>query len=113
MPCIFPRLDINTIRIREYGGRRHAFCSEPCEFIFNEDPGRYLGYRTFWELYDGWGLDEYIVKSGILRADGKTLMAQPHLSDDPKMQWTIDDIKALQYEIKDPLKSLDCEYVVT
>jgi hypothetical protein len=113
MPCIFPRLDINQIRIREHAGRRHAFCSEPCEFIFNEDPGRYLGYKTFWELFDGWGLDEYIVKNGLLRGDGKTLMAQPHLSDDPKMLWTIDDIKALQYEIRDPLKDAECEYVVS
>jgi len=52
------------------------------------------------------------VKNGLLRADGKTLLAQPHLSDDPKMLWTIDDIRALDHEIRDPLKDAYCEYVV-
>jgi hypothetical protein len=51
------------------------------------------------------------VKNGLLRGDGKTLIGQPHLSDDPKMMWTIDDIKALNYEIKDPLNSADSVWI--
>jgi YHS domain-containing protein len=113
MPCIFPRVDVNTIRIREHAGRRHAFCSQPCERIFDEDPGRYLGYRTFWEIWDGHGLDEYIVKQGLLRADGKTLLPQPHNSDDPRMMWTLDDITALDVEIRDPLTNPESIYVVS
>jgi len=111
MPTIFPRPDISTARIREHEGKRHAFCSGPCEFIFNEDPGRYTAYKTFWELFDGWGLDEYISKNGLLRADGKTLIGQPHIDDDPAKMWTIDDIKALNVEIKDPLKSAESIWV--
>jgi len=111
MPCILPRLDVNELRIKEYAGRRHAFCSAPCEQIFDEDPSRYLGFKTFWELWHGHGLDEYIVKQGLLRHDGKTLVAQPHCSDDPRMMWTLDDIKALDYEIKDPLQNPDSMYL--
>ncbi len=60
---------------------------------------------------DGHGLDEYIVKQGLLRGDGRTLLPQPHNSDDPKMMWTLDDIKALDVEIKDPLSNPDSIYV--
>lgn len=110
MPTIFPRIDISTARIREFGGKRHAFCSEACEFIFNEDPQRYLAYDTFYELYDGYALDEYVRENGLLRADGKTLIAQPSLDDD--RMWTIDDIAALNYEIKNPLNDLTSDWVV-
>jgi hypothetical protein len=103
MPTAFPRLDISTARVREHGGRRHVFCSEACDFIFHEDPQRYLGYQTFYELFDGYSLEQYIVENGLLRADGKTLLAQPSL-DDSKM-WTIDDIRALDFEIIDPLRT--------
>ncbi|HEY2706186.1 MAG TPA: monooxygenase [Candidatus Dormibacteraeota bacterium] len=112
LPCILPRLDINDLRIREHAGRRHAFCSAPCERFFDQEPLRYLGYRSFWEIWDGTGLDEYIVKQGMLRADGKTLIPQPHLSDDPRMMWTLDDIRALDYEIRDPLQNPDSIYLI-
>lgn len=105
MPTIFPRIDASTARILEHGGVRHAFCSDACEFIFAEDPQRYLGYKTFYELYEGYSLDEYVRENGLLRADGKTLLAQPSL--DRERMWTIDDLAALNYEIKNPLKSLD------
>lgn len=111
MPTIFPRIDISTARIKSYGGKRHAFCSDACEFIFDEDPQRYLGYRTWYEIFDGYSLDEYVVKNGLLRADGKTLIAQPSLDWD-KM-WTIDDIRALNYEIKNPLDALTDDWVVS
>ena len=37
---------------------------------------------------------------GFLRADGKTLIAQPHLDDDGL--WTLDDVRSMQYEIVSP-----------
>ncbi len=109
MPTIFPRIDITAARIKEHGGVRHAFCSEACEFIFDEDPQKFLAYKTFYELYDGYSLDEYIVENGLLRADGKTLMAQPSL-DDGKL-WTIDDIRALHYQITNPLDTVGSDWV--
>ena len=102
MPCIFPRPDVSDMRIREHEGRRHAFCSRWCEFHFVEQPQRYLGYRTFYELYDGYDLADWIVENGLLRADGKTLIAQPWL--DTERMWTIDDIRRLRYEIRDPMR---------
>lgn len=110
MPTIFPRIDISTARVRVYEGTKHAFCSDACEFIFNEDPQRYLAYKTFYELYEGYSLDEFIRENGLIRADGKTLMAQPSL-DDERM-WTIDDVAALNYEIKNPLNELTSDWVL-
>lgn len=109
MPTIFPRIDITTARIKEFGGMRHAFCSDACEFIFDEDPQRYLGYKTFYELYEGYSLEDYIIETGSLRADGKTLLAQPSL-DDTKL-WTLNDIRALNYEIKNPLNDVNSDWV--
>lgn len=103
MPCVFPRIDISDARAMEYAGKLRAFCSGECERIFNEDPQRYLGYKTMWELYDGYSLDEYIVENKLVRADGKTLLAQPSL--DWEKMWTVDDIRKWEYEIKDPMRS--------
>jgi hypothetical protein len=103
MPCVFPRPDISTCRIKEYGGKRHAFCSSACESFFDQEPHRYLGYSTFYELFDGYDLADYIIENGLLRADGKTLIAQPWL--DMERMWTIDDIRASRYEIRNPLRN--------
>ena len=102
MPCVLPRIDAPHLRVREHGGRQHALCSDACEAIFFEDPQRYLGYQTFYELYDGWSLAEYVRRHGLLRADGKTLLAQPWLDRD--RMWTIDDIDGIDFEIRDPLR---------
>jgi hypothetical protein len=104
MPCVFPTLDDCHARVREHEGRLHAFCSDACEFIFHESPARYLGAQTFDEIYDGWSVAEFVRKNGMLRADGKTLLAQPHL-DNAKM-WTIDDLEAIDFEIKNPLRRM-------
>ncbi len=101
MPCVVPRLDINTMRMKQHEGKTEAFCSAPCEEIFDEDPQRYMGYKTFYELFGGYSLGRYIRENGLLRADGKTLIAQPSLDSD-KM-WTIDDIEKTGFEIRDPL----------
>jgi YHS domain-containing protein len=103
MPCVFPRIDQSTSRIKEFAGKRHAFCSASCELFFDQEPQRYLGYTSFYELFDGYDLADFILENGLLRADGKTLIAQPWLDQD--RMWTIDDIKAVRYEIRDPLRN--------
>jgi hypothetical protein len=103
MPCVFPRPDISTCRIKEYAGKRHAFCSPACERFFDQEPHRYLGYTSFYELFDGYDLADYIIENGLLRADGKTLIAQPWLN--LERMWTIDDIRAMRYEIRNPLRT--------
>jgi hypothetical protein len=101
-PCIYPRPDISTVRVKDYQGRKLAFCSDACEWIFDLEPQRYLGYQQFYEKFDGWSLADVIRHFGYLRPDGKTLMAQPSLRRD--RLWTIDDIERTGYEIKHPLR---------
>ena len=48
-------------------------------------------------------LADVIVALGYVRPDGKTLMGQPHLNAD--RLWTLDDIRKLEYEVKDPLRA--------
>lgn len=102
MPCVFPRPDISWARVVEKAGKKRAFCSDPCEWMFDLEPQRYLGYQSWYERFDGWDLADVITELGYLRPDGKTLIAQPHL--DAEKLWTIDDIRRLKFEIKDPLQ---------
>ncbi len=105
MPCVFPRIDEDTTRVRSYAGRNHAFCSAPCEEIFCQQPERYESTMLWDELWDGTGLEEFVVTRDLLRADGKTLIAQPHTRDDSHM-WTVDDVTRLNFEITNPLKDV-------
>jgi len=66
MPCVFPRLEISTCRIKEYAGKRHAFCSPACERFFDQELHRYLGYISFYELFDGYDLADYIVENRLV-----------------------------------------------
>jgi methane monooxygenase component A alpha chain/propane monooxygenase large subunit len=100
---VFPRPDNNSVRIVEKAGKKRAFCSEPCEWIFDLEPQRYLGFQSWFERFDGWDLADVVTELGYIRPDGKTLMAQPHLNTEN--MWTIDDIRRLKYTIRDPLRN--------
>lgn len=88
--------------VSDAAGAVHALCSDPCEEIFAAEPHRYTG-RTWSEVNDGVELAEYIVREGLVRADGQTLIAQPHLNTDAERLWTVADIRRLGVEIRDPL----------
>ena len=103
LPTVMPRLDLNEARIIEHDGRKIALCSEGCEWIFRRWPEAHAGRRQFWERYDGWDLADVILDLGYVRPDGRTLIGQPTLDPDQRL-WTIDDIRAIGYEVKDPLK---------
>lgn len=98
LPTVFPRFDLTEMFIEEYGGRNHAFCSSACRAMFYKAPERYLAHVNFGERFHGWGLDEVIVELGLIRPDGKTLIAQPHVSDE--RMWTIDDIRRIGWELR-------------
>jgi hypothetical protein len=49
----------------------------------------------------GWDLADVILDLGYVRPDGKTLIGQPSIEQE--RLWTIDDIRRLRYEVKDPL----------
>ncbi|KKW62999.1 MULTISPECIES: ferritin family protein [Mycolicibacterium] len=86
-------------RIIEYGGRKHALCSDWCERMYLQEPERYTG-QNFLEIFDGWELSEIIRATGGVRSDGRTLVAQPHLRSD--WLWTIDDLAATRIVVRDP-----------
>jgi alkene monooxygenase alpha subunit len=103
VPCVMPRIDAPETRIFTHEGKRYAVCSEGCEWIFKLNPKIYTGCANWWERFDGMDLADVILALGYVRPDGKTLMGQPHLNAD--RMWTIDDIRRLQYEVKDPLRA--------
>jgi 1,2-phenylacetyl-CoA epoxidase catalytic subunit len=102
LPWIFPRPDASTGRTVVIDGRTLCFCSPGCQWIYEQDPGHYSGFKSFYDLYDGWDLADVILDLGYLREDGKTLIAQPVL--EPKRMWTVDDVRACRYEVVSPLR---------
>jgi 1,2-phenylacetyl-CoA epoxidase catalytic subunit len=103
LPCAMPRLDENEARIVEHEGKNFALCSEGCQWIFENWPRAYASRKQFWERYNGWDLADVILDLGYVRPDGKTLIGQPVL--DLERLWTIEDIRRLKYEIKDPMQA--------
>lgn len=102
LPWIFPRPDASAGRAVDINGRKRVFCSAGCQWIYEQDPNHYEGFKGFFDLYDGWDLADVIEHLGYVRTDGKTLIAQPVL--EPKRMWTIDDIRRCQYEVVSPLR---------
>lgn len=102
VPCVMPRIDEPETVIIDHGGKRYAVCSEGCEWIFKLNPTIYTGCDNWWERFHGEDLADVIQWLGYVREDGKTLMGQPHLN--AERMWTLDDIRKLKYEIKDPLR---------
>jgi toluene monooxygenase system protein A len=35
----------NTAQTLSHGGRKYIFCSEPCRWIFEQEPGRYAAHK--------------------------------------------------------------------
>lgn len=102
LPCVVPRLDQNEFRMVSVKGEDYAVCSEGCEWILSKWPAAYVSRKQFWAPYHGWDLADVILDLGYVRPDGKTLIGQPTVNQE--RLWTIDDIRALRYEVKNPLK---------
>jgi YHS domain-containing protein len=105
LPWIFPRPNASAGCALEWKGKMLTFCSPACRWIFKREPEHYLGATGFYELYDGMDLADVVLDLGYVRADGKTLVAQPVLN--PKRMWTIDDIRRCQYEVVAPWRRPD------
>ena len=104
MPTVSPDVygGAKKARVVEYGGRLHAFCSDMCERMFFMEPERYHNQMSFFEEFDGWNLADIVEKFHGVRSDGKTLTSQPHLES--KRMWTVDDLRACDCVIEDPLR---------
>jgi Methane/Phenol/Toluene Hydroxylase len=90
------------LRILEYGGHKHAFCSPWCERLYLIEPERYTG-QNFFEIFDGWELSEIVRATGGVRSDGRTLTSQPHLGSE--RLWTLDDLAACRISVRNPLEA--------
>jgi hypothetical protein len=94
MGCVFPE----DMCHRVVDDRTRFYCSKECLWLDESNPGRYVGDRNFFDRYHGWELSEVVRDIGFVRADGKTLIGQPHL--DEEGQWTLDDVKSMGFEIE-------------
>jgi methane monooxygenase component A alpha chain len=103
-PVIIPTLTgaLGDVRILEHNGRKHSLCSPWCERMFLKEPERYQG-ENLWEKFDGWNIADVVHAAGAVRSDNKTLNAQPHLNSE--RMWTLDDLRACNAVIRDPLKT--------
>ena len=59
--------------------RTRFYCSTECQWMDESNPGRYTGDRNYLDRYHGWEASEVIRDLGFVRADGETLIGQPHL----------------------------------
>ena len=55
--------------------------------------GRLVGHREWETLYHGWNWADLVSDMGMVREDGNTMTAQPHLDLDPKKMWTLDHLR--------------------
>jgi propane monooxygenase large subunit len=86
------------------GQRTRFYCSPECRWLDESNPGRYMGDRNYLDRYHGWEASAVIQDLGFVRADGETLIGQPHLhrdGDGPR-QWTLSDIRAHDLKLQSP-----------
>ena len=87
-------------RHRIVGGRTRFYCSKECRWLDESNPGRYTGDRNYLDRYHGWEASEVIQDLGFVRADGETLIGQPHLGAHGR--WTLSDIRAHDLRLQSP-----------
>ena len=76
---------------RVVGERTRFYCSKECRWMDESNPGRYVGDRNYFDRYHGWEASEVVSDLGFVRADGETLIAQPHLREERR--WTLEDLR--------------------
>ena len=87
-------------RHRIVGERTRFYCSKECLWLDESNPGRYVGDRNFFDRFHGCELSEMVQQLGFIRADGKTLIGQPHLNEERR--WTLDDLRAYDFTVVSP-----------
>ena len=87
-------------RHRVVSERTRFYCSTECAWLDESNPGRYTGDRNFLDRYHGWEASEVIRDIGFVRADGETLIGQPHLRGEGR--WTLSDIRRRNLTLTSP-----------
>ena len=114
--CLVPCLVREDMCIDEVDGQVYTYCSELCRWTHKEvfannyqgrptpAMGRFTGRREWESCYHGWDLADCLKDLGFVRADGKTLVPQPHTSYDLKDMWTLDHVRGLT--VQSPLVAM-------
>jgi hypothetical protein len=93
-------VDQTDRRHRVVDNRTRFYCSPECLWLDESNPGRYTGDRNFFDRYHGWEVSEIVRDLGFVRADGKTVIGQPHLES--TRRWTLEDIRRQNIIIHSP-----------
>lgn len=96
MPCVIEEDQCHRV----VDDRTRFYCSKECQWIDEINPGRYTGDRNWFDRYHGQEMSEVVQQLGFVRADGKTLLGQPHLRDEGR--WTLEDLRACDLTVESP-----------
>jgi propane monooxygenase large subunit len=75
------------------------YCSPECKWIDETNPGRFVGTRLFFDYYHGWEYSDVVRELDYLRADGQTLLGQPHTDVEPSKQWTLSQLRSMNRKV--------------
>jgi methane monooxygenase component A alpha chain len=89
-----------SLRVHELNGKKHSFTDNWGERMFLSEPERYE-CQNILEQYEGREISEVVLEGMGVRADGKTLISQPHVNGENL--WTIDDLKRANCVFVDPV----------
>jgi hypothetical protein len=96
MGCVFEE----DMCHRAVDGHTRFYCSKECQWLDESNPGRYVGDRNYFDRYHGWEISELVRHLGYVRADGETLVPQPHVNGEH--MWTLSDLKSMDFHIQSP-----------
>ncbi len=69
-PVSYPLPETASVKVREYGDQVYSFCSEPCAWIFDNEPVRYSKAVTMDKLLTGMDVPEIRAYMGLRAGHG-------------------------------------------
>jgi propane monooxygenase large subunit len=99
--CLSPVVVREDLVVGEVNGQIYTYCSEHCHWthkVFSKGgnsgrtphTGLFSGQRDWLSIYDNQDAATALQDAGLVRQDGRTFVAQPHLIFDEKAMWTLD-----------------------
>jgi propane monooxygenase large subunit len=106
--CMVPCLVREDMVYAEVDGVVRTYCHEECKWTdvtafrptymgrATPNMGQLIGHREWETLYHGWNWADVVSDMGFVRDDGKTMVAQPHLTlGDQSKMWTLDHLRRM------------------